>query len=169
MFNSLIHNLFLSQKIQFKTKFSNKELILFNYFANKTKITPKNVFLINNFIFFFIEPVNYYRSKIYQHVLRRELSEKKLVIVSLQSTLIKQIFSFFPDVHIQDIRLKQNPIDNSLTIIICVLSYEERNIAIGNSGYYIMAVNEIFKKYVEYKGQYYTFIPFKIQCDLVNF
>jgi len=169
MFNPLVYDLFLSQKIQFKTKFTNNEIKLYNYFTKKTKFAPQNLFSVNDFIFFFIEPINYYHCKIYQNVLRRELTEKKLMIISLQPTLIKQIFSFFPDIHIQDIKVKPNPIKNDLSIIICVLSNEERNIAIGTGGDYIKAVNMILEKYVKYGGRYFTNIPFKIHCKLVDF
>lgn len=169
MLNTLINDLNFSQKIQIKKKFSNKELLLYNYFITKTKIIPDNVILVDDFIFYFIKIIDYYRCKAFHPVLRKEFSDKKVLLICVQNTLIKQIFSFFPDTYIYDLKLEKNKHDDDLIITICFLSYEERGIAVGKGGDYITAINKILKNYVIYKGKYLYKFPLKLQCELINF
>lgn len=125
MINILIDDLFLSQKIGFKKRYSNKHLLLFQYFRTKTKIYPENIIKINGIIFFFVRKKDYFHAKLYQHQLRMEAKNLKVIIISVEETLIKQIFSFFPDIYIHDIKFNVEENKNcSITII--TLTKKER-------------------------------------------
>ncbi|MFX1274826.1 MAG: hypothetical protein ACFFAT_07225 [Promethearchaeota archaeon] len=97
------------------------------------------------------------------------MSDKKVLVISVQNTLIKQIFSFFPDIFIYDLKLEKNKREDDLIITVCILSYKERGIAVGKGGEYINAINKILKSHVIYKGNYYEKIPIKIKCELITF
>ena len=151
-------NIFLSQKIGIKKKYTNKELKLYQYFHKKTKFFPEYVIVLNQFIFIFVNNDIYFEAKLYLNSIRKQL-EKKVVMIRAEDTLIKLLFSFFPDPHIHDIKI------NGKTITICFLSFEERGIAIGRRGAYIKAVNEIFEKYIIYEKKA---LPVKLKCKLIN-
>jgi len=168
MINILIDDLYLSQKIEIKKRYSNKELLLFQYFLAKTKIFPENILIINGTIFFFVKKKDYFRAKLHQYFLRMEAKSMKVIIISVERTLIKQIFSFFPDIYIHDIKLNAEENKKYYCITIFFLSYKERGIAIGNGGGYIDAINEIFKNHIILKGNFINNFKIKIQCDLAK-
>lgn len=156
-------NIFLSQKIGIKMKYTNKELKLYQYFHKKTKFFPEYVIVLNHFIFFIISNDVYFEAKLYLNSIRKQL-EKKVVMIRAENTLVKLLFSFFPDPYIHDIKIEING-KKIKTITICFLSFEERGIAIGRRGAYIKAVNEIFEKYIIYNIKA---IPVKLKCKLIN-
>jgi hypothetical protein len=167
MINILSDDLFLSQKIKFKKRYSNKQLLLFQYFRAKTKIYPENILIINGIIFFFVKKKDYFRAKLYQHQLRMESKFMKVIIISIEETLIKQIFSFFPDIYIHDIKFSAEE-NKKCHINIISLSKKEREIAIGNGGMYIDAINEIFKNHIILKGNFANNFKLNIQCNLAR-
>ena len=167
MINILIDDLFLSQKIEFKKRYSNKELLLFQYFRAKTKIFPENILIINGIIFFFVKKKDYFRAKLYQPNLRMEAKYMKVIIISVEKTLIKQIFSFFPDIYIHDIKFNAGQ-DERCYVTIISLSKKERGIAIGYRGTYIEAINEIFKNHIMLKGNFANNSKLEIQCNLAK-
>ena len=169
MFNTLGNELYFSQKIKLKVKFSNRELLLLDYFKNKTRIFPENVIMLNDFIFYFVKNTDYFRAKMFQHSLRKDFCEKKIMIISIENILIKQIFNFFPDTYIHDLILEPNEKDGGEIITVYFLSYEERGIAVGRGGDYIKAINEIFQKYVTFESYFKKKVKIKIQCELINF
>lgn len=167
MLSSEVDNI-LSKEIKFKNKFSNKEILLCQYFREKTKVFPVNIILVNDYIFFFVNNEDYFKAKIHQNSLRQASDSKKIIIIRLENNLIKQIFSFFPDTYIHDISVERNSFKKDHLIIICFLSYKERGIAIGGRGEYIKTVNYILKNHIilenhEYKNEW----PLKIQCIVV--
>lgn len=170
MLQNLPDDLFLSQKLKIKRKYSNKELYLHQYFQKKTKIHPESVFIYkNSFIFFFIKNEDYFKAKMSLRSLRRELHDKKVLVIRAEQTLIKLLFSFFPDTYIHDILLDFNDKNNEKIITVNFLSFEERGIAVGRNGDYIKSVNEIFQKYVNFKDSFHDDFKIKIQCEYVGF
>ena len=155
---------FFSQIIKIKKKYSNTEFNLHQYFYKKTKLHPENIIIINQFIFFFIKNEDYFKAKLFLNSIRKQL-EKKILLIRAENNLIKLLFGFFPDPYIHDIKIEINE-KKIKTITICFISFEERGIAIGRSGDYIKAVNEIFEKYIIFEKKE---IPFsKIKCELVK-
>ena len=155
---------FFSQIIKIKKKYSNLEFNLHQYFYKKTKLHPENIIVLNQFIFFFIKNEDYFKAKLFLNSIRKQL-EKKILLIRAENNLIKLLFGFFPDPYIHDIKIEINE-KKIKTITICFISFEERGIAIGRSGDYIKAVNEIFEKYIIFEKKE---IPFsKIKCELVK-
>ncbi|MBY8981960.1 MAG: hypothetical protein KGD57_03365 [Candidatus Lokiarchaeota archaeon] len=152
------------QKITIKKQFSNIEIGLYQYFLNKTGFFPKNIIIYNDFIFFFVENENFF--SIYRHLpsIRREIKKKKILIIRDEKSLVKLLFSFFPDIYIHDIKIEKNKASNEIQAIICILSFEERGIAIGKDGKYIKAVNDIFNNYIYLQNGK---VSIKIKCNLV--
>ena len=153
---------FLYQKVKFKKKFSNKELIFLNYFYEKTKIHAENVIITEYFIFFFVRGRDYFKARLYRASFRKNL-ESKILIIRAEKVLIKLLFGFFPDPYIHDLKLV-NEQNGSKTIIVYFLSFKDRGIAIGRKGEYIKAINEIFEKFVLIDGEA---IPIKIRCEFI--
>lgn len=159
-------NSFFSKKVNIKKKFYNKELYLLQYFRQKTKIYPENVIVLRNFIFFFVKNENYFKAKRYLKAIRKQL-RSKILIIRAENTLIKLLFSFFPDLYIHDIKLDIIEKNNGRTIInVCFLTYEERGIAIGRNGDYIKAINVIFEKYITSENDRF---PILIKCEIIDF
>ena len=161
------NELILSQRIRMLKKYSNKEILLLHYFQKMTKIVPENVILINKIIFFFVKPTDYFKSKNFQYELRKKIINQKLVIISSENTLIKQIFNFFPDTYIHDIIIKPNKQKIEQVILVHFLSYEERGIAVGQGGNYIKAINEIFQKYFILENNNDRTYSFQIRCKFI--
>ncbi|TFG23502.1 MAG: hypothetical protein EU529_07275 [Promethearchaeota archaeon] len=162
----MIDNIFLSQKIRIKKKYTNKELKLYQYFHKKTKFYPEYVIILNQFIFLFVNNDIYFEAKVHLNSIRKQL-EKKVVMIRAENTLIKLLFSFFPDPYIHDIKIEINEENGKKIKIITIyfLSFEERGIAIGRQGAYIKAVNEIFEKYIIYEKKD---LPITLKCKLLN-
>jgi hypothetical protein len=171
MYSSLEEEFFFTQKVLLKKRFTNKELILHQYFFKKTRIYPENIIIIKNLIFFFVKNKDYFKAKLYLREIRGESCVKKIQIIRLERTLIKFLLSFFPDPYIHDIILTTDEYTGTRVINVGLLSFKERGIAIGRSGDYIKAVNEIFKNYAFFE-EYATFkrysIPIRIKCELFN-
>ena len=170
MLHNLSDDLFLSQKIKIKRKYSNRELYLHQYFVRITKIDPVGVFICNNtIIFFFVKNEDYFKAKLSLRSIRKNLRDKKILIIRAEQTLIKLLFSFFPDTYIHDINLDFNEKSFEKTITLGFLSFEERGIAIGRNGDYIKSVNKIFQKHVEFEDSYLDGFKIKIQCEFIGF
>jgi len=170
MLQNLPDDLFLSQKLRIKRKYSNKELYLHQYFQKKTKIHPESVFIYkNSIIFFFVKNEDYFKAKLSLRSIRGDLRYKKVLIIRAEQTLIKLLFSFFPDTHIHDILLEFNNKNNQKIITVNFLSFEERGIAVGRNGDYIKSVNEIFQNHVNFKDWFYDDFEIKIQCECTGF
>lgn len=158
---------FLTQRVKIKKKYSNKEIQFHHFFHQKTKIFPENVIIHNQFIFFFVKSEDYFKAKRLLKNLRTQLIDKKILIIRSETTLIKLLFSFFPDPYIHDIKIEINEENGKKfkTITIYFLSFEERGIAIGRRGAYIKAVNEIFEKYIIYEKKA---LPINLKCKLIT-
>jgi len=165
MADTIAETIFFSQKLKIKKRYTNREIKLLNYFHEKTKkIYPVNVIVVNNFIFFFVNNEDYFKAKVYQASIRRELN-KKVMIINSANILINLLFSFFPDTYIHNVKLHKDNDAEIKEISVLFLSFEERGIAIGTSGDYIKAINYIFDKYVIFAE---CFQPVKISCELID-
>lgn len=165
MFNSLKEELFLSQKVTIKKKYSNVELNLITLFRLKTKIFPDNIIIRNNFIFFFVKSEDYFKAKMFLGSIRKIFPDKKVLIIRAERILRNLLFGFFPDTYIHDIRLEIDSNTENKTATVLFLSFVERGIAVGRSGDYIKAVNDIIKNFVKFEKKSNNL---KIKCELIN-
>lgn len=163
MLSSLTDEYFLYQKVKFKKRYSNRELIFLQYFYEKTKIYPENIIITEHFIFFFVRGRDYFKARLYRGSFRKSL-ERKILIIRAERILIKLLFGFFPDPYIHDLKLEINKKSGSKTVTVYFLSFKDRGIAIGRRGEYIKAINEIFEKFVLLDGEV---IPIKIRCEFI--
>ncbi|MFX1385184.1 MAG: hypothetical protein ACFFBP_22420 [Promethearchaeota archaeon] len=110
---------------------------------------------------------NEYYFKAYRNLkyIRRQINDRKILIVRSENTLIKLLIGFFPDLYIHDIAIEMNIFTGKRHIVVGVLSYEERAIAIGCNGDYIKAVNHLLENFVIF-GNNDT--PTKIECKVVG-
>ena len=162
MFYAIADELIFYQFISFKKKYSNFELKLCEYFFEKTQgIYPEFVVVIKQFIFFFVKKQHYFSSKVYLDSIRREIGNRKIIIIRIEKILINMLFSFFPDLNIDNIEIEFDNKSGKREISIYFLSFKERGIAIGRNGDYIRTVNEIFENYVIFENQN---TPLKVSC-----
>jgi len=161
-----IDNLLLYQKFDMKKIFSNKELLLFHFFHDTTKIFPQNIIIIKDIVFFFLDNENYFEAKMKLPYLRKKFQHRRIVLVREEEVLVNLVFGFFPDPYIHSIRIDRNTRTGQIIIIIGFLSYEERGIAVGCNGDYIKAINSIFESYVKFAD--YQGFQIKIKCEVVS-
>ncbi|MFX1328062.1 MAG: hypothetical protein ACFE91_07965 [Promethearchaeota archaeon] len=162
MFYTIANDLILYQLLSFVEKYSNFELKLHNYFYQKTDgIFPEFIVVINEYIFFFVKNENFFRSNMYLNSMRRELINKKVLIIRFEKILINLLFSLFPDLNIKNIKVEMNDTSGIRVLSIYFLFYKERGLAIGRNGDYIKVINEIFKKYVVFENRN---TPLEVKC-----
>ena len=162
MFYSLIDDLIFYQLLSFIKKYSNFELKLREYFAQKTEgIYPEFIVVINQYIFFFVKKKDYFSSKMHLNSMRRQFNRRKILIIRIEKILINLLFSFFPDLNIDDIKIEVDNRSGRREISVYFLFFEERGIAIGRNGDYIRAVNSVFENYVVFEN---NTTPLKIKC-----
>jgi hypothetical protein len=162
MFYTIADDLIFYQLVSFKKKYSNFELKLREYFFEKTKgIYPEFVVVIRQYVFFFVKKQHYFSSKVYLDSIRREIGDRKIIIIRIEKILINMLFSFFPDLNIENIKIEFDNHSSNREISIYFLLFEERGIAIGRNGDYIRAVNEIFEKFIVFENQN---TPMKVKC-----
>ena len=157
---------FFNQRLHIKKKYTNREILLHHYFYQCCKVYPKNIILICNFVFFFVDSRDYFNAKRSLSLMRRQLRGKKLLIIREEKTLLRLLYNFFPDPYVHDIRIHRNVYSGKKEIIVGFLSFVERGIAIGCRGEYIKAVNKLFEKNVSF-GNYKGF-PINIKCEVVK-
>ncbi|MHA1670604.1 MAG: hypothetical protein ACTSV5_08490 [Promethearchaeota archaeon] len=156
----------LNQRLHIKKKYTNREILLHHYFYQCCNIYPKNIILINNFVFFFVDSRHYFDAKHALPLMRRQLQVKKILIIREEKTLLRLLYNFFPDPYVHNIRVNRNVYSGKKEIIIDFLSFVERGIAIGCRGNYIKAVNSLFKKNISF-GDNRGF-PINIKCEVVK-
>jgi len=156
----------LNQRLHIKKKYTNQELLLHHYFFQYCKVYPKNIILISNFVFFFVNSRDYFNAKISLPLMRRQLKVKKLLIIREEKTLLRLLYNFFPDPYVHDIQVHRNVYSGKKEIIVGFLSFVERGIAIGCRGEYIKAVNTLFEKNVSF-GKNKGF-QVNIKCEVVK-
>jgi hypothetical protein len=162
MFYTIADDLILYQLVTFRKKYSNFELKLREYFFEKTKgIYPEFVVVIRQFIFFFVKKQDYFCSKVYLDSMRREIGNRKISIIRIEKILINVLFSFFPDLNIENIKIEFDNYSSNREIAIYFLFFKERGIALGRNGDYIRAVNELFEKFVIFESHN---SPLKVKC-----
>jgi len=162
MFYTIADDLIFYQLLSFIKKYKNFELKLREYFYSRTDgICPEFIVVINQFIFFFVKKESYFCAKRYLDAMRREIRERKILIIRTERILMNLLFSFFPDLNIDNIRIESDNESGRRIISIYFLFYKERGIAIGRNGDYIKAVNEIFKNYVVFENKY---TPLQVTC-----
>ena len=156
----------LNQRLHIKKKYTNQELLLHHYFYKCCKVYPKNIILISNFVFFFVNSRDYFNAKISLPLMRRQLQVKKLLIIREEKTLLRLLYNFFPDPYVHDIQVHRNVYSGKKEIIVGFLSFVERGIAIGCRGEYIKAVNILFEKNVSF-GENKGF-QVNIKCEVLK-
>jgi hypothetical protein len=159
-------NSFFNQRLYIKKRYTNYEILLHHYFYGLCKVYPKNIIIINNFVFFFIENRHYFDVRYFLSLMRKQMQNKKLLIIRDEKTLIRLLYNFFPDPYVHDIRVYRNIYTGKKDIIVGFLSFVDRGIAIGCKGEYIKAVNIFFKKYVVFDND--EVFPLNIKCKVVN-
>jgi len=171
MYSTIEEEFFFTQKVLLKKRYKNRELALHQYFFKKTQINPENIIIIKNFFFFFVRNKDYFKAKLSLREFRNELGDKKVQVIRLEKTLMKLILGFFPDPYVHDIKLLTDHNTGKRIINVELLSFEERGIAIGRSGDYIKAINELFEKHIIFE-EYATFerytVPLRIRCETVG-
>ena len=155
---------FCSMNVSMKKRYTNKELIYYRYFYQKTKVYPEHVIILNNYIFFFVKNQDYFKAKLYLNSFRRNLASKVLIIRA-EKKLIKLLFGFFPDLYIHDIDFAICKHSGRVNATIFFLSFEERGIAVGRNGEYIKAINKIFEKHIIFQDEVHSI---KIKCELIE-
>lgn len=168
MYSSLAENLFFSQVISIRKKFSNTELKFLKLFFEKTNIFPVSVILVDKFVFFFVKSGDYFTAKPYLKKLRHIIKSRKLLVIRIETTLIKLIFSFFDDIYIHNVRMNENPKRNIIDVLF--LSYKDRAVAVGKEGKYIKTINYLFKNYISLKNPVKKpeSIPLELSCSLTS-
>lgn len=166
MLSTILDDLIYYQQVKFRRRYSNEELKLYQYFDDKTGVKPINIIIINQFIYFFVDNKKYFKAKIQLNKIRRELSNKKILIIRAETTLIRLLFSFFQDLYIHDIRIEMNIYTGKKEISVYFLTYKDRGVAVGRNGEYIKSINILFKKFVTFD---YNRVPIKIKCDITKF
>ncbi|MFX1417413.1 MAG: hypothetical protein ACFE9N_00690 [Promethearchaeota archaeon] len=162
MFYTIADDLIFYQVFSFVKKYTNYELKLREYFYEKTQgIYPEFIVVIRQFIFFFIKKEHYFNAKEYLDSMRRELINRKIIIIRIERILINMLFSFFPDLNIDTVKIENDYESGKREISVYFLFFKERGIAIGRNGDYIRAVNEIFEKYVKFVNKN---SPVRVKC-----
>ncbi|MFX1503993.1 MAG: hypothetical protein ACFFDH_23730 [Promethearchaeota archaeon] len=162
MFYTIADDLILYQVFSFIKKYSNYELKLREYFYEKTQgIYPEFIVVIKQFIFFFVKKEYYFSAKVYLDSMRREITNRKIIIIRIERILINMLFNFFPDLNVDTVKIEHDCNSGKREISVYFLFFKERGIAIGRNGDYIRAVNEIFENYVVF-GNRNT--PIRLKC-----
>ncbi len=156
----------LNQRLNIKKKYSNQEILLHHYFYQCCKVYPKNIILIRDFVFFFVNSRDYFKTKLSLPLMRRQIQNKKILIIRDESILLRLLYNFFPDPYVHDIRVYRNVYSGKKDIIVGFLSFVERGIAIGCKGEYIKAVNKLFENYIIINND--DGFPINIKCEVVG-
>ena len=159
-------NSFFNQRLHIKKRYTNREILLHHYFYERCKIYPKNIIIINNFVFFFIENQHYFDVKYFLSLMRRQMYHKKLLIIREEKTFLRLLYNFFPDPYVHDIKVNRNIYTGKKDIIVGFLSFVDRGIAIGCKGEYIKTVNILFKKHIVFDND--DGFPINIKCEVVR-
>jgi len=161
------------QKLKIKKKYSNNGIKLYHFFRNNTGVNPDNVIFISPYIFFFVSSEDYFKAKRLLKKIRTKLINKKVMIIKSESSLIRLLFSLFPDTYIHDIIVDINE-SGTREITILFYFFKDRGIAIGRNGTYIKIINRIFDEYVylekkkQNKKHTHYNTPIEIKCDAIN-
>ncbi|MHA2006143.1 MAG: hypothetical protein ACXABO_01510 [Promethearchaeota archaeon] len=163
---TILDDLIFYQIITFNKKYSNFELKLHKYFFDKTKgINPAFIVVIEQFIFFFVKNKDYFASKVYLDSMRREIVNKKILIIRTENVLINLLFGLFPDLYIHDLSVELEFSSKKREISVYFLTFRDRGIAIGRGGNYISTVNVLLKKYIVFENSNKTI---EIRCKTIN-
>ncbi|HEC39468.1 hypothetical protein LCGC14_0858030 [marine sediment metagenome] len=166
MVYTIADDLIFYQFLSFVKKYTNTDLKLFNFFYEKTNgIYPEFIVSIEHFIFFFVKNENYFLSKTYLNSMRRQIANRKILIIRSEPVLINLIFNLFPDVYIHDIVLEEDDFSGLREISLHFLSFRERSIAIGRKAEYIRCVNKLFKEYIIFENKSK---PIEIICKNIS-
>ncbi|TFG18816.1 MAG: hypothetical protein EU533_07410 [Promethearchaeota archaeon] len=140
-----------SQIVSLKKKFHNEELCYLNYFFELTQIEPVSIIIHDNFLFFLVTSEDYLIAKSFLKRIRRQLKTYKVLIIREEMTLLRLIFSFFPDTYIHDIELNRDLISKNMLITLFFILDLDRSIAVGNNGCYINTINSIFNNSLNFQ------------------
>jgi len=165
MFYTINNDLVFYQVISYIKKYTNLQIMLYNYFIKKTYgISPELIIILNNYIFFFVKNENYFSSRTYLPLIRREIKNKSVLIIRTENILINLIFSLFPDLYIHDIKIEMNNKSGKREISIYFLFFKERGLAVGVKGSYVKTINELFKNYIIFENRNK---PLEVRCKVI--
>jgi len=142
-------NNFLHQKVNVKKHFSNRELLLYDHFYETTKIYPKNLIVLQNFVFFFVDGENYFEAKRFLHILQKFMVNNVILIIRNEETLIKMLYNLFPDSYVHDISLR---LSKKIVVSIHILSLFQTKASIRYWNLYFKVVNQLFEDFVEFEA-----------------
>jgi hypothetical protein len=164
MLFTILDDLIFYQIIRFRKKFSNEEIRLFKYFYKKMRVYPENIIIIRNFMFIFVKNEDYFKASKNLKYIRRQLLNKKILIIRAENTFINLLISLFPDLYVHKIAIEMNFFTGKRHISVGFLSYEDRAIAIGCNGDYIKCVNYMLENYVIFENGK---PPLTIRCEVI--
>ncbi|MBD3197470.1 MAG: hypothetical protein GF317_20625 [Candidatus Lokiarchaeota archaeon] len=153
-----------SQRIRIVKKYTNEEIKYYQYFYTKTGFYPENLIIVKDILFYFVNLEDYFSLTKKLPKMRGEIKNKKIIFIRNETKMIKLLFSFFPDTYIHDIETEIDISTKEVEFVIYFLSYKDRGIAVGRSGEYIVAVNEILNNYLSFENSQ---IPIKVSCHLL--
>jgi hypothetical protein len=158
----LNNNVIFSQIVSLKKKYRNEELLYHSYFFKITQIQTVDVIIQDKFLFFLVQNEDYLKAKPFLKTIRNQLKHYKVLIIREEFTLLRLIFSFFPDTYIHDVQLYQDSISKNMVITLYFIFDLDRSIAVGNGGCYIKTINYLFNKVIN--CQFNNTSKIKIQC-----
>ena len=161
----LNNDVIFSQIVTFKKKFQNEELCYLSYFFKITHKLPVNIIIRDKFLFFLVKNEDYFNARTYIKKNRYRLKNYKVLVIREEKTLLRQIFSFFPDIYIHDIQLDRDLISENMVITLLFIFDSDRGIAIGKNGCYINTINSIFNNVIDY--QLNSKFNIKIKCKKI--
>lgn len=162
MMSILNSKIFFSQIVTLKRKFYNKELYYLSYFFKITRIEPVSIIIKNNYLLFLVKNEDFFNARENLNRLRQRLKNFKVLVIREEPTLLRLIFSFFPDTYIHDIHLERENFSKNIMITLYFIFDMDRGIAVGNNGVYINTINYIFNNSVNFQRNIKYKI--KIQC-----
>ncbi|MHA1255175.1 MAG: CDC27 family protein [Promethearchaeota archaeon] len=142
-------NPLLFRGFRIKKKYSNNERILLRFFQGQTGIVPEQVINIRENIFFFVKKEDYFNARRNLTRIRRHLGTKARII-RMETSLLRLLVAFFPDLHIHEIKAEFENGTNTIHITICFLYDKERRTTLGPNREYNKVVSEIFSKYISW-------------------
>ena len=132
-----------------KKDFSNRELNLYARFYETTKIYPKNLIVLHNFVFFFVDSENYFKAKSFLRRLQKFMAPYIILIIRKEETLIKMLFNLFPEPLIFHI---SSWLSKKIVVNILNLSLDQTKASIRYWNRYFKVVNQLFKDFVEFEA-----------------
>ena len=161
--NSIQKN-FWYQRINVKKHFSNRELLLCDLFYQKTKIYPKNLILLQDFIFCFVDGENYFEVKSFLPYLLKLMVNKIILVIRKEENLIRFLYNLFSNSYVHNISLQ---LKKNYVVSIHVFSSDQTKVSIEFLNQYFKVLNKLFEEFVEFEIP--PRVPLVINYKLIEF